>query len=356
MRILIINPFGIGDVLFSTPVIAALKNKFPDSFIAYVCNGSTAPIIENNPHIDKLFFFSRGDFKKIKRQSFGKYLKAFISALREIRKQKFDLAVDLSMVMQYSLVLRLLGVPKIYGFDYKNRGRFLTDKISIQGFSKKHIVDYYADLLAGLGIKEFKRNLSFYLSNEDKKWAENFLNQNDISADDVLVGIAPFGGLSWGVDAENKQWPLESYAFVIKQIVEKHKAKIILFGTKNDLSRTGFFNSIKNEKQIINAAGKTSLGQLAALINECRLFVSNDSGPLHIACALDIKTVSIYGPVDERIYGPVGDKQKHNIVCADIDCRPCYKNFKKLECETMNCLRLLDKGKVLAAVEKQLLK
>jgi len=355
MRILIINPFGIGDVLFSTPVIAALKNKFPDSSIAYACNSLTGPILENNPHIDKLLFFSRGDFKKIRRQSFLKYIKTFIAALREIRKQKFDLAIDLSMVTQYSLVLRLLGVPKIYGFDYKKRGRFLTDKIFIQGFSGKHVVDHYADLLIKLGVKDFKRCLSFYLSNEDKQWADDFLKQNNITKDDVLVGIAPFGGLSWGGDAENKQWPLASYVFVIKQIIKKHKVKVILFGTKNDLSRTEFFNSIKNDKQIINAAGKTSLGQLAALINKSGLFVSNDSGPLHIACALDIKTVSIYGPVDEKVYGPVGDEQKHNIVCADIDCRPCYNNFKKPECANMNCLKLLDKEKVLTEVEKQLL-
>ncbi|MBU1087457.1 MAG: lipopolysaccharide heptosyltransferase II [Candidatus Omnitrophica bacterium] len=355
MRILIINPFGIGDVLFSTPVISALRGKYPDSFIAYLCNQAAAPLLENNPKIDKLFFFSRGDFKKIRRESFLKYLTAFIQAILIIRKQKFDLVVDLSMVMQYSLVLWLLGVPKRYGFDYKKRGRFLTDKISVQTFVEKHVVDYYADLLTKLGVENFKRDLSLYLSAEDQRWAVNFLKAHNIAKLDVLVGLAPFGGLSWGVAAENKQWPIESYAFVVEQIIRKHKLKILLFGTKKDLAKTKVFNRIAGKTEVINCAGQTSLGQLAALISKCKLFISNDSGPLHIACALNRNTVSIYGPVDENVYGPIGDEKLHNIVCADIDCRPCYQNFQKPECPTMNCLQSLDKQKVLAIVEKTII-
>ncbi|MFH1061283.1 MAG: lipopolysaccharide heptosyltransferase II [Candidatus Omnitrophota bacterium] len=352
MKILIINPFGIGDVLFSTPVIAALRKKFPDSFIAYVCNGSTAPILENNPDIDQLLFYSRGDFKKIRRESLGRYLNAFIQAVLNLRKIKFDLAIDLSMVMQYSLVLWLVGVPKRFGFDYKNRGRFLTDKISVQAFSDKHVVDYYADLLKKIGINEFNRNLKFYLSSDDDKWAGKYLKEHMINSADLVVGLAPFGGLSWGADAENKQWPIDSYYFIAKHIIEKHKAKVILFGTKKDLPKTGLFNQLSKNNALINAVGQTSLGQLAALLSKCKLFICNDSGPLHIACALDIKTVSVYGPVDENVYGPVGQGQSHDIVCADIACRPCYQNFKKPVCQTMNCLQMLAKEKVLAVVEK----
>ncbi|MBU1045129.1 MAG: lipopolysaccharide heptosyltransferase II [Candidatus Omnitrophica bacterium] len=356
MRIIIINPFGIGDVLFTTPVISALRKKFPDSFIAYLCNRANAPILENNPGIDKLFFFSRGDFKKIRRESLFKYLKAFIQALLTIRKQKFDLAIDLSMVMQYSFVLWLLGVRKRYGFDYKKRGRFLTNKIPVQAFENKHVVDYYFDLLSLLEIKDFKRDLSFFLSADDQQWADNFLKKHKIDNSNLLIGLAPFGGLSWGVDAENKQWPIASYAFVAEQTIKKHKATIVLFGTKKDLPKTKIFNKISNNNYLINCVGQTSMGQLAALIDKCKLFISNDSGPLHIACALNVKTVSIYGPVDENVYGPVGDSELHNIVCADIDCRPCYQNFKKPECATMDCLQSLDKQKVLMEVEKQLLK
>lgn len=354
MKILIINPFGLGDVLFSTPVITALKKKFPHSYIAFICNSSAAPILKNNSDIDQLLFYSRGDFKKIRRESFGKYLKALIQAVLKIRKIKFDFVIDLSMVMQYSLVLWFLGVPKRYGFDYKKRGRFLTDKISVQSFSGKHVVDYYADLLKIIGINDFDRNLKFCLSLDDEQWADNYLKQHRINPDDLVVGLAPFGGLSWGKDAEHKQWPINSYFFVAKQIIEKCKAKVILLGTKNDLEKTDIFNQLSKNSALINAVGQTSLSQLAALLNKCKLFIGNDSGPLHIACALAIKTVSVYGPVDENVYGPVGDSQLHQTVCENIACRPCYLNFKKPVCQTMNCLQMLDKQKVLDAVEKSI--
>lgn len=354
MKILIINPFGIGDVLFTTPVVRALKEKFPNSFIGYICNRSSAAVLVNNPDIDELFFYSRGDFKKIRRKSVWKYLIAFTKAIFKIRKLRFDIAVDLSMVMQYSLMLWLVGVPKRYGFDYMNRGRFLTDKIPVKGFANKHVVDYYFDLLKNMGIDNSKRSLKFYLSSDDKKWADDFLKAHNTSDNDLLVGIAPFGGLSWGSDAKNKQWPIDSFCSIARQIIEQYKVKVVLFGTEKDQAKAGAFDEFKGSDMFMNAVGKTTLGQLAAMIGKCKLFICNDSGPLHIACALDVKTVSIFGPVDENVYGPVGESRLHSIAHADIDCRPCYKNFQKPVCNTMDCLQSLSREKVLDIVEESI--
>jgi lipopolysaccharide heptosyltransferase II len=354
MKILVINPFGIGDVLFSTPVVSALKKKFPGCYLGYICNRQSAPILENNPDIDRLFFFSRGDFKKIKKQSFWAYLTALIKAFFELRRLKFDLVVDLSMVSQYSFMLRLAGVRQIAGFDYKPRGRFLHKKIQVKAFENKHVIDHYADLLTLIGINDFQRELKLYLAPEDQKWAGQFLQEKNIENDDLLIGVAPFGGLSWGKDAQNKQWPVDSYAEVIKSLIDSHKAKVVFFGTKNDLSQKNILDQIVGKKKYVNAIGKTSLSQLAALIDRCDLFISNDSGPMHMACALNKNTVSVFGPVNEKVYGPVGDSAQHIIACADIDCRPCYKDFKKPECDRMDCLRLLDKEKVLSLVQRAL--
>lgn len=353
-RILIINPFGLGDVLFTTPVITALKKKFPDSFIAYICNSRFESILKNNPNIDKLLFYSRGDFKRIKKRSYVQYIKALFAAIYRLWSMKFDIAVDLSMVNQYSCILWLIGVRQRYGFDYRGRGFFLNHKILFYGFEDKHVVEHYRRLLTQLGIKFSGEKLSVYTAKEDEVWAEKFLKQNFVKDTDVLVGVAPFGGSSWGAQASSKQWPLKRFAYVVNKIIEKHKVKVILFGTGGDLTQGAEFKKYVLADNLIDALGKTQLGQLVALIKKCTLFIGNDSGPLHIAVACDLKTVSIFGPVDEKIYGPIGNKNQHCVISKNLNCRPCYKNFKKPTCQSMECLLTIEADDVLNKVEQML--
>jgi ADP-heptose:LPS heptosyltransferase len=105
-------------------------------------------------------------------------------------------------------------------------------------------------------------------------------------------------------------------------------------------------------KKVINAVGRTDLGQCAALLEKCSLLIANDSGPLHMACALGVPTVSVFGPVDEQVYGPVGEAFRHRVVTAAVECRPCYANFSKPHCRTMRCLQDIKAADVIqAAVE-----
>ena len=351
-KILIINPFGIGDVLFSTPVIKALKNKFPDSFIGYLCQKQTAPILENHPLVDRLFLYTRGDLKQARKKSYPGYVKMLLLGINEIKNEKFDLAIDLSMVSQYSFLLWLLGVKQRFGFDYKGRGLFLTNKLLIDGLRQKHVIEYYYDLLKLLEVKEFKRELKFYTALADRQFADNFLIKNKVTENDILIGIAPFGGGSWGEDAGCKQWPDERFLCLIKDLLSAYKCKIIIFGAKKNKDDCAVFKEVFFNKNVVNAIGRTTLGQLAALIGKCSLFISNDSGPMHIACAKDVDTVSIFGPVDESVYGPVGKTARHEIVKANIECRPCYKNFKKPNCKNMDCLEAIREEMVLDAIEK----
>lgn len=355
-KILIINPFGIGDVLFTTPVIEAVKKKFPNSFIGYLCNEKSAPILENNPHVDKMFFYTRGDLKRIRQKSQLKYLKAFFNACRQITREKFDLAIDLSMVNQYSLLLWLMGVKQRWGFDYKGRGLFLTDKIKFDGFINKHVVDYYEDLLLHFKIDAFEKKLKFYTSLNDEKFVEKLLKQNKITSDDILIGIAPFGGASWGPDAANKQWPAENFLALIDELLKNFKVKVILFGRSEDRTNLADFERVISKERVVDAVGKTTLGQLAVLIAKCKVFISNDSGPLHIACAQEVPTISIFGPVDETVYGPVGGKNENLIIVSEVKCRPCYKDFKKPVCQRMDCLKTINVDMVVKNIEKLIIK
>lgn len=351
-KILIINPFGVGDVLFTTPAIKAIKKKFPDSFIGYMCQKQTAPILENHPLVDRLFLFTRGDLKQVRKRSYLEYIKTLFRGISKIRSEKFDIAVDLSMVSQYSCLLWLLGVKQRFGFDYKGRGRFLNHKLPFYGFGEKHVIEYYRDLLKMIKIKEVDKELKFYTSLKDRQYVDNFLKKNEVKQDDVLIGIAPFGGGSWGEDARIKQWPDESFVQLINNLLSSCKCKIILFGTESNAKDCAAFKEVLTRQEVVNAIGKTTLGQLAALIGKCSVFISNDSGPMHIACAKGIDTVSIFGPVNERVYGPIGKKAQHEIVSADIECRPCYEDFKKPECKKTDCLKGISVDMVLNAVGK----
>ncbi len=353
-RILVVNPFGIGDVLFTSPVIWALKKKYPDSFIAYLCNSQAAPLLQHNPAINELLFYSRGDFKKIKKQSYARYVGALGKAFTHLRSLKFDIAVDLSLTGHYVFAMWLAGIRQRWGFDYKKRGWLLTNKIILNGFKDKHVVDYYRDLLSQIGVNIFQKRLELYLGQDDIAWADNFLKPYSQSNAELLIGIAPFGGSSWGQDAAKKELPQDKYAEVLNKIIKPNKGRIILFGTEVDKEKTANLLSSISAERVINAVGKTTLGRLAALIKKCNLFIGNDSGPAHIACALGIKTIAIFGPVDESVYGPVGNNDGFKVICADISCRPCYKNFKKPECGKMDCLVNIKEGDILNAIERML--
>ncbi|MBU0634788.1 MAG: glycosyltransferase family 9 protein [Candidatus Omnitrophica bacterium] len=353
-KILVINPFGVGDVVFTFPLIRALKKTYPDSSIRYLCNSQVEPILKNNHDINELLFYSRGDLKKIKQKSLLSYIRKIVEAVWNLKKINFDLAVDLSLVSQYSFILWLVGVKKRYGFDSRGRGFFLTDKIVLSGFKNKHVVEYYRDLLAKVGINSFEKSAELAVADEDKTFADDFFKNHGLTEQDIVIGLAAFGGESWGTNAKNKHWPLEKYARLSQKIIDRFGAKIILFGTQKEKNLAEKLIRIAGSKNIIDAVGKTSLGQLMGIIEKLNLFIGNDGGPLHIAAGLGVKTVSIFGPVDEKIYGPIGNPARHSVICKDLSCRPCYKDFKISGCEKMDCLIQINEDEVLKAVESLL--
>ena len=352
-KILIINPFGLGDVLFTTPVVRALKEAYPGCYIAYLCNQRSAFLLENNSLIDKLFFFSRGDWKRMKKKSIFHFIGYFVYNLIRLGFCRFDIVVDLSLVSQYSVIMKALGIKKRWGFNYRNRGRFLTDSIKFDGFNDKHVISYYNDLLLKMGIKSFSNKLELFVSNNEVVWVDEFLQLNKVAHNAFIVGISPFGGASWGKDSQAKQWPTDNFLEVAKHLINKYNATIILLGLEHEKPALEDFKNKLNNKAVINAAGKTQGGNLTALINSFDLFIGNDSGLLHMASALNINSVSIFGPVDEKVYGPVPDEAIAQVLTSSSsECRPCYQNFQKGECQTMECLKGIAVEEVISTVER----
>ncbi len=353
-KILIINPFGIGDVLFTTPVIKALRQQYPDSFIGYWSNLRVLPVLANNPGINKIFALSRGDLKKIYQDSFFKGLWSAIKLVWGLKKERFDICLDFSLDHRYSLLAKINGVSKRIGFDYKNRGRFLTHKIRIDGYHDQHAVEYYLKLLSFLNVEVKKTTLELVVPAESELKAKDLLAKYGIEAKDRLVGIIPGAGGSWGKDAVYKHWAALKFAQVADRIASELNTKIVILGDESEREIADVVVHAMRHKPI-DLTGKTDLDILPAIIKQCDLVITNDGGPMHMAVALGVKSVSVFGPVSEVVYGPYPASSNHLVLKWDMDCRPCYKNFKLPGCDKdKECLKQVSVEAVFEAARKLL--
>ncbi|MFH1094155.1 MAG: glycosyltransferase family 9 protein [Candidatus Omnitrophota bacterium] len=351
---LVINPFGIGDVLFSTPLIRNLRENFPAAEIYYLCNRRTAPILKQHTLLKKVFVYERDDFVKARKQSFRAWLKKFCGFIGEIRAERIDAVIDLSLNTQYGFFAWLAGIPRRYGLDYKNRCRFLNKKIAIGGYSDKHVADYYLDVLKLLDIEPKICGLEIYTDIASNDRAETFLKQKGISEKNCIIGIAPCGGSAFGKDAYIKRWPADKYSALIDGLINEFKAKIFIFaGPEEKEDVAGILQAVRLKSDVYEFTG-SSLAQTAALVDKCGLFIGNDTGPLRFADALNKKIVALFGPVDEKVYGPYPYEQGRTVVIKkDMACRPCYRKFRLPPCPyNKKCLEDITVEEVLQAVRK----
>lgn len=349
-KVLVINPFGIGDVLFTTPVIRAIKDSYPDTIIGYWCNERVKDILKNNSNIDKVFALSRGDIKKIYSRSRLEGILKGIELYKSIRKERFDVSFDFSLDHRYGFISKLAGIKKRIGFNYKRRGWLLTDKVTICGYTQKHVVEYYLELLEFIGIKPKTKNLDLQVSDTDNIRCKKILSNYGIKDKDLIIAIAPAGGASWGEDATVKHWPAIKFAQLADKISKDFGAQVLLLG--DELERP-IIDKIKQiaTYPMIDLAGKTSLAELVSIINNAEILIANDGGPLHIAVALERKTISFFGPVDPKVYGPYpADAKRHIVLKIDLACSPCYSRFRLSSCsKNRECLEKIDIQEALAA-------
>ncbi|MFA5275690.1 MAG: glycosyltransferase family 9 protein [Candidatus Omnitrophota bacterium] len=353
-RILVINPFGIGDVLFTTPILRALKDKYPDCFIGYWCNERAQSILANNKNIDIIFALSRGDIKRFHKKSWFLGLNRSLKLFFEIKKNKFDTSFDFSLDCYYGFISKLAGIKERIGYDYKNRGRFLTKKTPLNGYLGKHVIEYHSDLLQANGIPVTNKHMELTVSAQAESEAEELFWLSGVKDTDLLVGIAPGAGESWGKDAVYKHWPVSNFSEVADKLVSDFNAKVLLLGDNTDMPLTDEITNFCKNKPI-NLAGRTSLGTLAAVIRKLNLLISNDGGPMHMAVAQGIKTVAIFGPVDDLVYGPYPLSRDQLVIKSKIECRPCYNNFRLRPCaKDKECLYSISTDEVFAAARKLL--
>jgi ADP-heptose:LPS heptosyltransferase len=179
--------------------------------------------------------------------------------------------------------------------------------------------------------------------------ARNILSSRGIQENDLLVGIAPGAGGSWGKDAGYKHWPALKFAQVAERLSVELKAKVVILGDASERPIADVIVNAMRHKPV-DLVGSTNLEILPAVIKELRLLVCNDGGPMHMAVALGVKTVAVFGPVNELVYGPYPEQRNHVVLKWDGPCRPCYQNFKLLICgRDKECLKSVSVEEAFAA-------
>jgi len=351
-RILIVNPFGIGDVLFTTPLVRAVRRAFPSSRLYYLCNRRTEMILRNNPHLDRLFVYEKDELIARWRASPRQGLREVGRLFRRLRQERFDLVIDLSLGERYSFLLQLFGVPRRIGFNYRRRAQFLSDALRIDGYHDVHVVDYHRRLLRFMGIRLLEDSLELEPPEHDQRWAAEWLQSRGLGRGRFLVGIVPAGGVSWGISAPFRRWNAEGFAAVGDWLIERHGAQVLLFGEAADRAICRTVARLMRHPTL-DVSCQTTLGQFVGLLGRLDLVICNDGGPLHLAVTQGVKTVSIFGPVDPNVYGPYPPGPRHRVVYRpDLACRPCYRQFRLPPCPYERaCLRELDAEAVMEACD-----
>ena len=306
MKIVVRAPNWIGDSILSLPALESLKRNFSqaqiwiaareeiqDLFISlnFVKDVITLPVVNN--------------FKNIKESA------------KKIKSHHFDISLLLTNSFSSAFLFYLAKIPQRWGYLRDNRGFILTRGVPLKKMdnSPSHQVDYYLNLISALGLQTFPPELAFPLSPEEKNWAKKKLSSLGYKPNKPLVILNP--GAYYG---PAKRWPASKFAELAKMLQKKKKPEILIVGSPEEVSLAESIASSLDKKPI-NTAGATTLRQLAALTSFANLFITNDSGPMHMASALRIPVIAIFGPTDPRITGPF--HQPSVVVKKDVPCWPC---------------------------------
>ncbi|TRZ96498.1 lipopolysaccharide heptosyltransferase II [bacterium] len=333
-RILIFNVNWLGDVLFSTAAIRNIRRNFPESFIACVIPSRCYPILNGNPYLDEIIIFDekdrhRGVLEKLK---FVKFLK----------NKKFDTVFLLHRSFRRALICRLAGIPQRIGHYTKKRGFLLTKSFKPPAKDSLHRIDYYLDIIEKAGLKAEDRFTDFYVSENDLKFVEDFLGKKGILQDEFIVGINPGG--NWAP----KRWPRSYWARLADHLIAEFKARVVITGNNKDLKEALAIRDAMEAKPII-ACGVFNIKQLGAFAKRLDLFITADTGPLHIANSVGSKKIiAIFGPTSVAISGPYPLKNVI-ILQKDVGCKiPCYV----VKCKDNRCMKAITPEEILKEVRK----
>lgn len=324
-KILVVKPSSLGDIVHALPVLATLRKTFPQATIDWVVAKGFEGLLEQHPMINRLWIIHKDRWKNLR--SMGTTVGELRTLARSLRSEQYDLVIDLQGLLRSGLITQATKAPVRIGFSEAREGSRLFYTHAITGGRDVHAVDRYLAIARAIGCDVSSVTFPFP-SGRDSETIRQI--KADVQEYAVLVP-----GARW----ETKRWPPERFA----KLAAALPAKSLVIGSKADAG-IGMFIEQHSHGNARSLAGKTTLPELISIIRSARFVVTNDSGPMHIAAALDIPTIALFGPTNPIRTGPYGSRNV--VLTPKIACAPCYKK----QCPAPKCMEELTKAQVLGAL------
>jgi heptosyltransferase-2/heptosyltransferase-3 len=367
-RIIVIDLLYLGDLLFAHPFFEGLREIFPNARIDLVANSNFSEIMRANDNIDHVYSYNK-NWTTARSYNFAKKLKM----------NNYQLGINIHGNWRTALLLKLISAEQSIGYGGKGRGIFLDEEVEKN--INSHMIEFYLKFLDQLQqsqlLEEYfvEKNISkkivsekivsgskhqnetVELQNSDQAFpslyvAENYQQKAELKLKNMGLELEDdFIVLNTGGSWKTKRWPEEYFAEIADQLAKKNY-KILFVGGPSDTERVNYIcNKIDKKNMIYNLSGKTSLLELAAVLKRAKLMVSGDTGPVHVAAAVGINTVAIFGPSDEEMYAPRGQGKNILIKNVDLSCRPCGEHECPLD--HFKCMRELSPKMVVERLEAE---
>ena len=328
-RILLIKPSSLGDIVHAFPVVSAIKAQWPGSHLTWVVKRQWVDLVERAEGIDRVW-------------PVDMTVSSWIREGQALRAQRFDVAIDLQGLFRSGILAWLSNAPMRIGFANGREGSpwFYTQRVPV-GSLDVHAVDRYLSVAVALGASPpDKPRFGFKLLEEDMAVVRGMSEQRGFSVD------RPWIAMNIGARWPTKRWPFESFAAVVDQLYEAHHDPIVIIGGSEERAYTKRLKALA-KRPFIDLCGEIPLKCLPALLSTATAMVTNDSGPMHIAAALGIPVVAMFGPTSASRTGPYGDG--HQVLIGRVPCSPCFSRVCRHTPE-LECLHLIQPTQVVDVI------
>ncbi|MDF1526203.1 MAG: lipopolysaccharide heptosyltransferase II [bacterium] len=312
-NILIVRLSAIGDVVMASPLVEAFKRTYPDARVSWLVEGGSKPVLEANTDLDEVIVWPRGQWSQaLKNRHYLYFIRQFWSFVRDLRRKKFDLAVDAQGLLKSGIWVYLSGAASRIGIGSREGSRYLMTRVVDRKDADNRISSQYR-LLAenmGLDIGEFQMTVS--LSPEAKKYAEQF-------SSGLSSGYAVFCPFT---TRPQKHWIEERWRELADRIIDRFELTVVLLGGPDD-KEAGDLIAKPVHPRILNMAGKTTIQQAAALIKSSSLLIGVDTGLTHMGFALDAPTIALFGATAPYLNT---EGTSGTVLYHPMECSPCRRN------------------------------
>lgn len=341
-RLVVRAPNWIGDAVMCEPALRGLRSLFPQTEVTLLAKAAVAELFIGYPGVDRVVVYNDRD---VHAGLAGKWTLA-----GTLRRHQFDLAVLFQNAFEAAFLTWLAGITRRYGYATDGRVFFLTDPVAVPDRATLiHQVGYYWNLLKPLGLAGEPSAPSLAISAGEERTMESKLASAGIGPADVVIGVNP--GSTYG---SAKRWLPERFAEAARRLIDRvrkdegKEAAVMILGAKGEESLGKTIATLVETKSVV-LSGTTTIRELMAATKRCRLLLTNDTGPMHIAAAFGVPVVAVFGPTDWRTTSPYG--QERSIVREPVDCAPCFLR----ECPIDHrCMTRVSSDRVYETAMKQL--